>query len=42
MILRPLEGTKILGALDMGGASTQLVFHTGTPDGEPLHYDHFW
>lgn len=26
----------------MGGSSTQMVFHTGTDKGKPLHPDHFW
>lgn len=36
------KGGDIVGALDMGGSSTQMVFHTGTAEGEPLKPDHFW
>eukprot|EP00602_Paraphysomonas_sp_CaronLab_P008332 CAMPEP_0185022354 /NCGR_PEP_ID=MMETSP1103-20130426/5068_1 /TAXON_ID=36769 /ORGANISM="Paraphysomonas bandaiensis, Strain Caron Lab Isolate" /LENGTH=493 /DNA_ID=CAMNT_0027554387 /DNA_START=10 /DNA_END=1491 /DNA_ORIENTATION=+ len=36
------NGEDMVGALDMGGSSTQLIFHTGTKEGEPLHPDHFW
>lgn len=32
----------MVGALDMGGSSTQLVFHTGTNPKERIEPDHFW
>jgi hypothetical protein len=32
----------MIGALDMGGSSTQLVFHTGTDPNQKVHPDHFW
>jgi hypothetical protein len=32
----------MIGALDMGGSSTQMVFHTGTNANEKVHPDHFW
>jgi len=32
----------MVGALDMGGSSTQLVFHTGTAPGETVKVDDFW
>eukprot|EP01041_Mallomonas_annulata_P006732 gene6731-13630_t len=40
--LKPVQGLPMVGALDMGGSSTQLVFHTGTPPGEVVDVDHFW
>lgn len=35
-------GAKLVGALDMGGSSTQLVLHTGTPQGQRVNESHFW
>ena len=29
-------GVPMIGALDMGGSSTQLIFHTGTPADQPV------
>ena len=40
--LRPVEGTVMLGALDMGGSSTQLIFHTGTDPSRPVQSTDFW
>jgi hypothetical protein len=40
--IRPVNGSKLLGTLDLGGASTQLIFHTGTAHGEPVLEEHFW
>lgn len=40
--LFPKHGDKLIGALDMGGSSTQLVFHIGTPPGERVMPGHFW
>jgi hypothetical protein len=37
-----VQGAQLVGALDMGGSSTQLVLHTGTPAGEPVQESHFW
>ena len=37
-----VEGTAMVGALDMGGSSTQLIFHTGTPPGQPIQNGDFW
>lgn len=32
----------MLGALDMGGSSTQLIFYNGTNDDRKVHADDFW
>lgn len=32
----------MLGALDMGGSSTQLIFYNGTNDSRKIHADDFW
>lgn len=32
----------MLGALDMGGSSTQLIFYNGTKDFKKVHADDFW
>jgi hypothetical protein len=32
----------MIGALDMGGSSTQLIFHTGTDPNEKVQPDDFW
>jgi hypothetical protein len=37
-----MEGARLVGALDMGGSSTQLVLHTGTPRGQRVEESHFW
>ena len=37
-----VEGTAMVGALDMGGSSTQLIFHTGTLPGQPIKNGDFW
>ena len=39
---RPVDGAQLVGALDMGGSSTQLVLHTGTPPGQRVEESHFW
>lgn len=36
------SGKELVGALDMGGSSTQLVFHTGTEVGHVIQPEHFW
>jgi hypothetical protein len=38
----PIEGMPMLGALDMGGSSTQLIFFNGTRDAKKVHADDFW
>lgn len=38
----PIEGKPLLGALDMGGSSTQLIFYNGTSDARKIHADDFW
>lgn len=40
--LHPMAGHPLLGALDMGGSSTQLIFYNGTLDARKLHADDFW
>ena len=37
-----VEGNAMVGALDMGGSSTQLIFHTGTEPGQAVSNDDFW
>lgn len=37
-----VEGKAMVGALDMGGSSTQLIFHTGTVAGHPIQIVDFW
>ena len=37
-----VEGKAMVGALDMGGSSTQLIFHTGTVPGKPIQNVDFW
>lgn len=39
---RPLLGKPLLGALDMGGSSTQLIFFNGSSDARKIHADDFW
>lgn len=41
--LRPIPGTKLIGALDMGGSSTQMIYHLGsegTDEGD--FWSHSW
>ena len=40
--LHRVEGKAMVGALDMGGSSTQLIFHTGTEPGQAIQNDDFW
>eukprot|EP00981_Chlorochromonas_danica_P014747 scaffold8739_cov173-Ochromonas_danica.AAC.6 len=40
--LHPVDDMPLLGALDMGGSSTQLIFYNGTLDGHKVHADDFW
>lgn len=37
-----VDGKAMVGALDMGGSSTQLIFHTGTEAGHPIQIADFW
>jgi Golgi nucleoside diphosphatase len=37
-----VDGKAMVGALDMGGSSTQLIFHTGTVAGHPIQIADFW
>ncbi len=41
--LKPKEGEVMVGALDLGGSSTQLVFHTGSVSGNAaVNSNDFW
>ena len=41
--LHPVEGAELLGALDMGGSSTQLIYMEKDPvPGEPVVKNDFW
>lgn len=42
--LVPQPGTDMVGALDMGGSSTQLIFHDGSHmlPGQPVRQEDFW
>eukprot|EP01031_Cornospumella_fuschlensis_P040424 gene40424-49263_t len=40
--LHPIQGKPLLGALDMGGSSTQLIFFNGTRDAGKIRADDFW
>ena len=40
--LHRVEGKAMVGALDMGGSSTQLIFHTGTEPGQAIQNNDFW
>lgn len=40
--LNPIDETKLVGALDMGGGSTQLIFYTHTGGKEKVKDEHFW
>ena len=41
--LHPIEGAELLGALDMGGSSTQLIYMEKDPVlGEPVVKNDFW
>ena len=42
LFVRPVNNSQMVGALDMGGSSTQLVFHVGTEPGESVNVDDFW
>lgn len=39
--IRPI-GEGVIGALDMGGSSTQLVFHKGSNMTERVKSEDFW
>lgn len=38
----PVAGKTMIGALDMGGSSTQLIFYNGTNDRRKIHANDFW
>lgn len=38
----PVDGMPLMGALDMGGGSTQLIFFNGTKDNKKVNADDFW
>ena len=40
--LHRVDEKAMVGALDMGGSSTQLIFHTGTEPGQAIQNDDFW
>ena len=40
--LHRIDGKEMVGAIDMGGSSTQLIFHTDTKPGEPVRDSDFW
>eukprot|EP01038_Epipyxis_sp_PR26KG_P009285 gene9285-12511_t len=40
--LNPLNEVAMIGALDMGGSSTQLIFYTHTGKKEKISDSHFW
>ena len=40
--LRRVPGEAMVGALDMGGSSTQLIFHTETQAHQPVQEKDFW
>jgi Golgi nucleoside diphosphatase len=40
--LARIQDTNMIGALDMGGSSTQLIFHTGSKDNEQVQINDFW
>ena len=40
--LRAVRGKTMVGALDMGGSSTQLIFNTGSAPGAVVSKDDFW
>lgn len=40
--LHRIDGTEMVGALDMGGSSTQLIFHTETEPNTPVKQSDFW
>lgn len=40
--LRRIKGKKMIGAMDMGGSSTQLIFYNGTGEDHTVSADQFW
>ena len=40
--LKRIPNVEMVGALDMGGSSTQLIFHTDTKPNEPVNSKDFW
>jgi Golgi nucleoside diphosphatase len=40
--LRRVPGMDMVGALDMGGSSTQVIVNKNTPEGEKVKEEHFW
>lgn len=40
--LKRVPGEAMVGALDMGGSSTQLIFHTETAANQPVQEKDFW
>lgn len=40
--LQMIDGQEMIGALDMGGSSTQLIYYTGSEPGQPIHKSNFW
>jgi len=40
--LKRVSNVDMVGALDMGGSSTQLIFHTDTNPNEPVKDEDFW
>lgn len=40
--LHVVENTKMIGALDMGGSSSQMIFHTHTKPGNKVDAKDFW
>lgn len=40
--LKRVPGVEMVGALDMGGSSTQLIVHKSTEKGQPVKAEDFW
>ena len=40
--LHVVENTRMIGALDMGGSSSQMIFHTHTKPGKKVNAKDFW
>jgi len=40
--LHRIKGKQMVGALDMGGSSTQLIFHVETQENAPVKREDFW
>lgn len=40
--LRRIPGTTMIGAMDMGGSSTQLIFYNGSESSDVVTADQFW